>query len=148
MNFIRVNRAYAEQDGQAPGYFSGEDHFELYPNEENEAIFRRVLRTGEPAEFYAKPFTYAAHPQRGVSYWDWSLHAVKNEAGQSEGLLLCLVDVTQRERAEAQARQHQAELAPRGPAQHDGRDGLGDRPRAVTSRCARSWPRPRRRSAC
>jgi PAS domain S-box-containing protein len=111
MTFIRVNRAYAEHDGHPPEYFVGKNHFQLFPHEENEAIFRRVVRTGEPVEFYAKPFTYAGNPERGISYWDWSLHPVKNTAGRAEGLLLCLVDVTQRVRAEARARQHQTELA-------------------------------------
>lgn len=111
MNFIRVNRAYAEQDDRVPEFFVGKNHFELYPNEENEAIFRRVLKTGEPVAFYGKPFVYAAHPERGVTYWDWSLYPVKDESAQVEGLLLCLVDATSRERAEARARQHQTQLA-------------------------------------
>jgi len=109
--FLRVNRAYAEHDQRSPDFFPGKNHFDLYPNTENEAIFRRVVQTGEPVEFYGKPFTYASNPERGVSYWDWSLLPVKNAAGQVEGLLLCLVDVTQREVAERRARQHQAELA-------------------------------------
>lgn len=111
LRFIRVNRAYAEHDSRPPEFFVGKRHFDLYPNQENEAIFRRVIRTGEPVEYYAKPFTYASHSERGVSYWDWSLLPVKNRLGQVEGLLLCLVDVTKRERAEAHVRKHQAQLA-------------------------------------
>lgn len=111
IRFIRVNRAYAEHEGRTPEWFVGRYHFDLYPHAENEAVFRRVVRTGEPVEFYGKPFAYASHPERGISYWDWSLHPVKSAAGQVEGLLLCLVDVTKREQAEARARQHQTELA-------------------------------------
>jgi len=36
-NFVRINRAYAEACGHAPEFFDGKNHFELYPNPENEA---------------------------------------------------------------------------------------------------------------
>jgi PAS domain-containing protein len=42
-NFVRVNRAYAEIDGCEPSFFVGRNHFELYPNAKNEAIFRKVV---------------------------------------------------------------------------------------------------------
>ncbi len=99
-NFIRVNAAYAQADGQTPGFFVGRNHFALYPNAENEAIFRRAVETGEPYEAHARAFTYAGHPERGVSYWDLRLTPVKDAAGRVESLLLTLLDVTQRERAE------------------------------------------------
>jgi len=47
-NFIRVNNAYATADGRDPSYFLGRNHFDLYPDEENKAIFRRVVEIGEP----------------------------------------------------------------------------------------------------
>jgi diguanylate cyclase (GGDEF)-like protein/PAS domain S-box-containing protein len=99
-NFIRVNQAYAAADKQTPDFFAGKNHFALYPSPENEAIFRRVLETGEPYRVYAKPFEYAGHPERGVSYWDWSLEPEKDAQGQVQNLLLMLHDVTGRELAE------------------------------------------------
>ena len=110
-NFLRVNRAYAESDDRSPAFFAGKNHFDIYPHPENEAIFRDVVASGQPRSFYAKPFEYVGHPERGVTYWDWTLHPVKSAFGQVEGVLLCLVDVTERERAQAQLRQRQAELA-------------------------------------
>ena len=110
-NFIRVNRAYAEEDNRTPEFFVGKNHFALYPDQEKEAVFRRVLETGEPCSVYGKPFQYPEHPERGVTYWDWGLQPVKDAGGQVEGLLLCLVNVTKREQAEQQARRHQVELA-------------------------------------
>jgi len=99
-NFVRVNRAYAEADGRVPSFFPGRNHFDLYPNAENEEIFRRVIETGEPYFASAKAFEYAEHPERGVSYWDWSLIPIKNSAGAATGLVLTLLNVTERHRAE------------------------------------------------
>ncbi len=98
-NFIRVNRAYAEADGRTPRFYVGKKHFALFPNEENEAIFKRVVETGKPFFVYEKPFEYAEHPERGVTYWDWSLQPVK-ESGAVTGVVLSLVNVTQRKMAE------------------------------------------------
>nr|MDO8082153.1 PAS domain-containing sensor histidine kinase [Candidatus Freyarchaeota archaeon] len=94
-NFIRVNRAYAEADEREVSFFLGRNHFELYPNEENEAIFRRVVETGEPYFVKAKPFEYAEHPERGVSYWDWSLIPIKDSEGVVKGLVLTVQNVTE-----------------------------------------------------
>jgi PAS domain S-box-containing protein len=94
--FVRVNRAYAQADGRRPADFVGKNHFDLYPSEENEAIFRRVLRTGRPFVASEKPFVYPGRPERGVTYWDWSLRPVHDAAGRTTGLLMALVDVTQR----------------------------------------------------
>ncbi len=98
-NFIRVNRAYAEADGQEPEFYIGKNHFALFPNEENEAIFHNVLKTGKPYAAYAKSFEYVEHPERGVSYWDWSLQPVKEADGRVGGLVFTLINVTQREKA-------------------------------------------------
>ncbi len=95
-NFRRVNRAYAEALGHPPEYFQGKNHFELFPDEENEIIFRKVRDTGEPFTVYEKPFEYSNGPTTGISYWDWSLRPVKNDQGDADGLLLCLIDTTER----------------------------------------------------
>lgn len=96
LNFVRVNRAYAQADGREPSFFPGRNHFALYPNAENERIFQRVVGTGEPYYVYAKPFEYAEHPERGTTYWDWSLVPTKGVDGQVNGLVLTLADVTER----------------------------------------------------
>ncbi len=105
--FIRVNRGYAEADGRTCEWFVGRNHFELYPDPENEAIFRRVVETGEPYSVLAKPFVYSQNPERGTSYWDWSLQPVKRADGYVEGVVLCLINVTDRERARADLRQRE-----------------------------------------
>ena len=99
-NFVQVNRAYAEADERRPSFFPGKNHFDLYPHAENERIFRRVVETGESYFAYAKPFEYAENPERGISYWDWSLVPIKQKQGIVTGLVLTLADVTARKRAE------------------------------------------------
>ncbi len=99
-NFVRVNRAYAEADGREPSFFVGRNHFELYPNAENEAIFRKVVEIGIPHFAQAKPFEYAEHPERGITYWDWSLVPIKQPDGIVCGLVLTLANVTEQKRAE------------------------------------------------
>ncbi|MBI5577392.1 MAG: PAS domain S-box protein [Deltaproteobacteria bacterium] len=100
-NFIRVNKAYADGCGYPPEFFPGKNHFDLYPHAENEAIFRKVVETGVPFNVVAKPFEFPDHPEWGVTYWDWSLLPITDPAGKVSALIFCLVDVTERKRAEA-----------------------------------------------
>ncbi len=104
-NFIRVNNAYAAADNRAPEFFPAKNHFDLYPHTENEAIFRRVVETGEAYNTYARPFEYAHNRERGKTYWDMSLQPVKKSTGEVEGLILLLVNATERVRAECALRE-------------------------------------------
>jgi PAS domain S-box-containing protein len=99
-NFIQVNKAYADACGYPPEYFPGKNHFELYPHEENESIFRQVVETAEAFTVYAKPFDFPDDPDRDTMYWDWSLYPIKDTNGQVEGLVFILLDVTDRHKAE------------------------------------------------
>ncbi len=109
-NFIKTNKAYALADEKEPSFFPGKNHFDLYPNEENEAIFRRVVETGESYFADTKPFEYAEHPERGVSYWDWSLIPIQNQHNSVTGLVLSLANVTGRELAEEALRESEGKL--------------------------------------
>ena len=105
LNFVWVNKAYADACGHPPEFFPGKNHFALYPGEKVEAIFRRVVATGESFTIYANPFEFPDHPERGVTYWDWTLHPLRGEGGDVEGLLFVLLDVTERKRAEVERAQ-------------------------------------------
>ena len=107
-NFLQVNQAYAAADNREPSFFAGRNHFDLYPNEENQAVFQQVVDTGRPHFSYAKPFEYAEHPERGVTHWDWSLTPIKSPDGQVEGLILSLLNVSERVIAEETLRRAEA----------------------------------------
>ncbi len=109
-NFIRVNRIYAEADEKEPNFFPGRNHFDLYPDAENEEIFRRVIETGEPHFVLAKPFEYEEHLERGVGYWDWSLVPIKDSERFVTGVVLTLVNVTERQRAERDMKLSESKL--------------------------------------
>ncbi len=109
-NFVRVNRAYAEIDGREPSFYVGRNHFDLYPNAENEAIFRKVVETGVPYFAHARPLGYTEHPERPVTCWDWSLVPIKEQNGAVSGLVLTLVNVTEQKRAEQTLREREATL--------------------------------------
>ncbi len=135
-NFVRVNSAYASGSGHTKEELLGRNHFELFPSQENQAIFERVRDTGQLVKLYAKPFIYADQPERGITYWDWTLVPIKDERGEVVGLVFSLLDVTETERSKqererllAENRQQRRFLerlvktAPIGIAVVDGADG-------------------------
>ncbi|MBI5604216.1 MAG: PAS domain-containing protein [Deltaproteobacteria bacterium] len=105
-NFLRVNAAYAEACQRPESEFPGHNHFEFYPHEENEAIFRQVVKAKTPFQAIAKPFSFPDHPEWGVTYWDWTLTPLLDENGEVEYLVFALKDVTEKERAEEARRQN------------------------------------------
>jgi PAS domain S-box-containing protein len=111
-NFIRVNHAYAVMFNQQPEFFAGKNHFGLYPDDENEEIFRQVVKSAEAYTSFDKPFTYN-NGQLGqpVRYYDWSLQPLKDPLGKVEGLILFLVDTTKRKHAEEELIKAQMQLA-------------------------------------
>jgi PAS domain S-box-containing protein len=99
-NFVRVNQAYADCCERDISEFIGHNHFEFYPHEENQRIFEQVVKTKEPYEAVAKPFSFPDHPEWGVTYWDWTLVPILDEDDQVELLVYSLEDVTARKRSE------------------------------------------------
>lgn len=99
-NFVRVNKAYADASQRDISDFPGHNHFEFYPHEENRKIFEQVVKTRKSYQVQAKPFSYPDQPERGVTYWDWSLVPVLDEEGEVDMLVLSLKDVTSQKRAE------------------------------------------------
>jgi len=99
-NFVVVNSAYVKGSGHPIEGLIGKNHFDLFPNEENQAIFEMVRATGNPVEFHDKPFEFKDQPSRGVTYWDWTLIPVKDVSGHVQGLVLSLIDTTNRKKLE------------------------------------------------
>ena len=103
-NFIRVNQAYARACHREVEDFIGRNHFNLYPHEENQAIFQEVVETKQPFVAIAKGFEFPDHPEWGISYWDWSLVPIVDEAGEVDFLVFSLNDVTEQVLAEEERR--------------------------------------------
>ncbi len=98
-NFVSVNSTYAESCRVSKEELIGKNHFDLFPHEENEAIFRQVRDTGEAVKLKEKPFEFPGQPWRGVTYWDWSLTPVKDSWGAVQALVFSLIDVTEKVRS-------------------------------------------------
>ena len=109
-NFIRVNDAYAQTCRRDASTFAGRNHFELYPSAELKAVFERTVRTKEPFQVFARPFTFPDQPERGVTYWDLILVPILDDRGEVEFLVFSLNDVTERKRAEDTLRKSDADL--------------------------------------
>ena len=101
-NFIHVNQAYASADNKNVDFYPDKNHFDLYPNDENKSIFDNVIKTGKTYKTKAKAFEYAEEPEKGTTFWDWSLTLVKDNDGKDTGVLLQLIDVTWQIRVEQQ----------------------------------------------
>jgi PAS domain S-box-containing protein len=116
-NFLRINAAYAAAIRRTPESVVGQNHFALFPHAENERVFRQVVSTGQAVSFSAKPFLHPDQPERGMTYWDWTVSPLKSAQGTVEGLLFVLVDVTEQEQqrrtAQEAQRRAQAELEQR-----------------------------------
>lgn len=95
-NFVKVNSAYAKGSGYSVQELLGKNHFDLFPDKENQAVFEQVRDTGKAVEYRDKPFSFKDQPERGVTYWDWTLSPVKGISGKVEGLVLSLIDTTAR----------------------------------------------------
>ena len=109
-NFVHVNTAYAAGAGRSRDQLVGRNHFKLFPHAENETIFKQVVQTGEPVSFRGRPFVYRDDPDRGTTYWDWSLVPVEGDDGEVTGLVFSLLDVTEREELMQRLDAHQARL--------------------------------------
>jgi PAS domain S-box-containing protein len=96
MRFVYLNETYARASGHSVQDLIGSQHFDVFPNAENEAIFSHVRDAGEPISYVGKPFSYAEHPEWGISYWDWTLTPIRDDDEDVSGLVLSLTDVTPR----------------------------------------------------
>jgi PAS domain S-box-containing protein len=95
-NYLRVNPTYAKAYGQTAGFFMGRSYFDLYPNEQLREDFERVLATGDLYVAFAVPFVVKDGDTETMTWWDWNVSALVGRDGKAQGLLLCLVDVSER----------------------------------------------------
>jgi|GEM_PF-649995 len=105
-NFVRVNEAYARACRRNISEFAGRNHFELYPSDA-QSIFEEVVRTKHPYTTFTKAFVFPDQPERGITYWDWTLEPVLDNQGEVEFLVFSLNEVTERKRAELLLRENE-----------------------------------------
>ncbi len=110
-NFVWVNQAYADTCRMAPEDMIGKNHFVLYPNAANESIFCKVRSTGQSVFYKDKPFEFYDQPERGITYWDWSLAADKNQSGQVTGLVFSLRETTKYVQAREASKANEEQLS-------------------------------------
>jgi PAS domain S-box-containing protein len=61
-------------------------------------------------EFHDAPFVFPDQPERGTTYWDWTLTPIKSRSGAVEGLVFSLIETTRRKRAEQALREANDDL--------------------------------------
>ena len=88
-NFLRVNEAYARACRRDIEEFTGRNHFEMYPSD-TKVIFDDVVRTKRPFETFTRAFIFPDQPERGMTYWDWTLVPILDQAGEVEYLVFSL----------------------------------------------------------
>ncbi len=109
-NFIRVNESYARSFRRGVADFPGHNYFEFYPQEKNEAIFRRAVETKKAFQAVAQPLHFPDHSERGVTYWDWTLTPLLDDEGEVISLVLSLEEVTDRQAAEDTLRNSERQI--------------------------------------
>ncbi len=99
-NYLKVNTAYARLHGRAPSCFTAENHFDLFPHEDDEKNFRGVIEKGQPHFEYAR-FVKKEREQGGAPvYWDMSVVPIKTPRDDVTGAVLTIVDVSERKAVE------------------------------------------------
>ncbi len=108
-NFIRVNKAFSGYDEKGPEFFIGKNYFDLYPSKEDKLTFRKVMEEVKPYFAYDKPYSKNSEDQ--VTYWDWSLCPVIDLDKKSSGLIFCLINVTERKKAQDALRESEVKYS-------------------------------------
>jgi len=108
-NFLRVNDTFAKARGREVSEFPGRNYFDLYPSDA-QPTFEEVVGKRKPHQAFARPLEYAHAPDRGVTYWNWTLVPILDETGEVEMLVLSLNDVTERVRAIEALRRNEQRL--------------------------------------
>ncbi|MBN1798874.1 MAG: PAS domain-containing protein [Spirochaetales bacterium] len=110
-NFIQVNNTYANYNKKAIDYYIGKNYFELFPDKEYEKIFKQVAKTGKPYIVFGEKFNYYMNTEKpDCTYWDWSLHPVKDRKKAIDGVILTLLDVTERVKAQQELEEVKEQL--------------------------------------
>lgn len=109
--YVLVNQSHSQLMGRPPEALIGKDTRELY-GDLGELYYRddmEILHTGRPLLNYEEPYASADHPASAR----WHLVSklpFRNEAGEINGLLCVITDITDRKRAEVELKAMQEAL--------------------------------------
>ncbi len=98
--------------------FIGKNHFHLFPNKKNEAIYTQVVQDAASHSEYGDPFVYPEFPEKEMTYWNWSLQSVKGANDEVDGLVLSMSDVTGLKNAEKKLEDQYQEMLKLSIAEH------------------------------
>lgn len=93
-NVVWANEEYVKSSGLQIGELTGRNLFALYPHPGNEALFRHVRDEGTRIFHKDYPLEIPDQPDRGTTYWDWSLAPVKDPTGDVTRLVYSLRETT------------------------------------------------------
>ena len=99
-----VNEAFAKNADRPASFFPGKNLFTLHPELTIRHAFTQVVKTGEPLIGSALPLVFPDQPERGTTYWDFSLYPISDATRTMVGLVLTMAEVTARIRMEEQLR--------------------------------------------
>ncbi|WP_255637095.1 PAS domain-containing sensor histidine kinase [Hyalangium versicolor] len=101
LRYLRINRSLAEMNGLSVEGHIGHTPRELFPklDPHPEDLFRRVLDTGETVTFES---TGTSRASDEVSTWLACTAPVRSPVGQKLGVVIVIMDISQRKRAEAE----------------------------------------------
>lgn len=120
-SFIRVNPAFARAYNESPTFFLDKPFFGLYPDDEVKKQFQQVLDTSEPCSTFARPLVRMQDGAEVTTWWDWNVSTLMGRDGVIEGVLLCLLEVSERVNLERQiVRVSDQEQKRLGQELHDG----------------------------
>ena len=98
-DILSVNTAFTTAFGRSAEDLVGQNYLALFPDLETETAFRRVAEYGRSEGCHDRPLMFTDQPERGVTYWDWTLAPATSAAGQIDGYIFNIVETTQRVRA-------------------------------------------------
>ncbi len=96
--YVKLNSVFERGCGLTSQELLGENHFEVFSQAGYRGVFEQVRGSGHGVRFEAMPFSFMEDTQ-GRIYWDWALFPVVDDSGRVEGMVLSLIDVTERQKA-------------------------------------------------
>ena len=111
LNYVSVNMAFAEVNGLDPSHFIGKHYLDLCPIPEHAVVFKKVIATGKSYNAYEQRFVFPAIESSISTYWDWYVEPSFTDDGHLDGIIIGLINVTDRIHSQVELRQSEQRLA-------------------------------------